>query len=504
MSTSTKPPTQGLGLRGRNINGCSVNVDHLDSPHCHHQENSNDALPLPTTLNIFFDPDRNLAFFRLRTHISLEVGAETRAVPFFLHISPDKIDILSLYQHATIADTGDTTAHPNTTTPPSMKTCLRFRLANPGSVTIIAPQNLAAGQLRAANPAACNTLDALRLLSQQAAICVSLPHAAAVLSDATQLTALCQAVSTSGRLRPDPVQANLRSLYRGEGGRVVEVDELAPFTSNDRPPLSLFAGLPPAYPDVASDVPPQPSPGSGPKRRQHKRPRTRSPSASPTVSSRSKDRSRSRSRSRQQSCSSSPRYNTWEHFNLAVGEREKIMAELLRRTEKKEKAVEELLRRADVKEERLSAMLCDIDEKRARVADETHKLTALIASSQDARRHQQREQQDDEAGSPRLKASQVSTASPTPSGPPASEYQGSTASVSTDVSDRVQAYIATQLDGLRDEMRTLRQSTVNDVDGLMDQRLEDYVEEEDMFDAIRAAVDEAVAGIRDRILDAWI
>lgn len=180
------------------------------------------------------------------------------------------------------------------------------------------------------------------------------------------------------------------------------------------------------------------------------------------------------------------------------------MAELLRRTEKKEKAVEELLQRADMKEERLGAMLCDIEEKRARVADETHKLTALIASSQDARRHQQQEQQGDVAGSPRRKASQVSTASPTPSGPPASEYQGSTASVSTDVSDRVQAYIATQLDGLRDEMRTLRQSMVNDVDGLMDQRLEDYVEEEDMFDAIRAAVDEAVAGIRDRILDAWI
>lgn len=504
MSTSTKPPTQGLGLRGRNINGCSINIDYLDSPHCHHQENSNDALPLPTTLNIFFDPDRNLAFFRLRTHVSLEVGAETRAVPFFLHIPPETIKTLSLYQHAITTDTTGIASHPNKITPPSMKTCLRFRLADPDSITLVAPRNLAAGQLRAANAAACNTLDALRLLSQQAAICVSLPPAAAVLSDTTQITALCQTVSKSGRLQADPVQANLRSLYRGEGGRVVEVDELAPFTSNDRPPLSLFAGLPPAYPDVASDAPPHPPLESDAKRRQHKRPRTRSPSASPTVSARSKDRSRSRSRSRQRSCSSSPRYNTWEHFNLAVGEREKIMAELLRRTERKEKAVEELLRRADVKEERLSAMLCDIEEKRARVADETHKLTALIASSQDARRFQQQEQQGDVAGSPSCKASQVSTASPTPSGPPASEYQGSMASVSTDVSDRVQAYIATQLDGLRDEMRTLRQSMVNDVDGLMDQRLEDYVEEEDMFDAIRAAVDESVAGIRDRILDAWI
>ncbi|KAG6362279.1 hypothetical protein INS49_010509 [Diaporthe citri] len=503
MSISNQPSTQGLGLRGRNINGCSINIDHLDSHHCNHQENSNDALPLPATLSIFFNPDRNLAFFRLRAQISLEVGAETRTVPFFLHIPPDKIDNLSLHQHARTADTTGTTGCPNTIHP-SMKTCLRFRLATTGSISIVAPQSLPAGNLRAANPAACNTLDALRLLAQQAAICISLPPAAATVSDPTQLTALCEAVSTSGRLHPDPVQANLRSLYRGEGGRVVEVDELVPFSNNDRPPLSLFAGLPPAYPDVAADAPPHPSPGSGPKRRQHKRPRTRSPS--PTVSSRSEARSRSRSRSRSgsRSSSSSPRYNKWQHLNLAVGEREKIMAELLRRTEKKEKAIEELLRRADKKEERLGAMLCDIDEKRMRVTDETRKLTALIASSEDCRRHQQQEQQLEKADSAERAASQVSTASPAPPGPPASEGHDSTASVSTDVSDRVQAYIATQLDGLRDEMRTLQQSTANDMDELMDRRLEDYVEEEDMFDAIRGAVDEAVAGIRDRILDAWI
>lgn len=499
MSISNQTSTQGLGLRGRNINGCSITVDHLDSHHCYHQENSHDALPLPTTLSIFFDPDRNLAFFRLRTPVSLEVGAETRAVPFFLHIPPDKIGNLSLYQHATTADTG--TGHPNTNHP-SMKTCLRFRLATPDSISIVAPQSLPAGQLRAANPAACDTLDAIRLLAQQDAICISLPPAAAAISDPTQLTALCQAASTSGRLHSDPVQANLRSLYRGEGGRVVEVDELVPFSRNDRPPPSLFAGLPPAYPDVASDAPPQPPLESGSKRRQHKRPRTRSPS--PTATSRSKARSRSRSRSGSRSSSGSPRYNTWGHLNLAVGEREKIMAELLRRTENKEKAIEELLRRADKKEERLSAMLCDIDKKRAQVTDETRKLTALIASSKDCRRHQELEQQHEEAGSAERAASQVTTASPAPSGPPTSEGQESTASVSSDVSDRVQAYIASQLDGLRDEMRTLQQSTANDMDELMDRRLEDYVEEEDMFDAIRGAVDEAVAGIRDRILDAWI
>lgn len=501
MSTSTRPSAQGLGLRGRNINGCSVNVDQLDSHHFHRQETSIDALPLPATLNIFFDPDRNLAFFRVRTPVSLEIGAETRAVPFFLHIHPDKIDTLSLYQHAITTDTSGTTGRPSTTSP-SMKTCLRFRLANPGSISIVAPQSLPAGQLHAANSAASNTLDALRLLSEQAAMCISLPPAAIAVSDTTQLTALCQAVSTSGRLHPDPVQANLRSLYRGEGGRVVEIDELAPFSKNDRPPSSLFAGLPPAYPDVASDVPPHAPLGPEPKGL--KRPRTRSPSPSPAVSSRNKDRGRSRSRSRSRSSSSSPKYNTWQHLNLAVGEREKIMAELLRRTEKKEKAIEELLRRADVKEERLGAMLCEIDEKRSRVNDETRKLMALIASSREARHHQRQEQHQEEAGSPSRNTSQVSTASRAPSGPQASEDQGSTASVSTDVSDRVQTYIATQLDSLRDEMRTLRQSMANDMDGLMDQRLEDYVEEEDMFDAIRAAVDEAVAGIRDRILDAWI
>ncbi|KUI70767.1 hypothetical protein VM1G_11671 [Cytospora mali] len=167
----------------------------------------------------------------------------------------------------------------------------------------VAPQGLPPGRLRAANPAACNTLDAIRLLSQQPAVCISLPSATAATSDPTQLTALCQAVSTSGRLHPDPVQANLRSLY--------------------------------PYLDVAAAAPPQPSPGSGSKRPHHKRPRTSSPLH--TVSSRSRSRSRS----------STPRYNTWKHLDLAVGEREKIMAELLRHTENKERAIEELLWRAD-------------------------------------------------------------------------------------------------------------------------------------------------------------
>lgn len=58
-------------------------------------------------------------------------------------------------------------------------------------------------------------------------------------------------------------------------------------------------------------------------------------------------------------------------------------------------------------------------------------------------------------------------------------------------------YIAAEPDGLRYEMRTLQQPTANNVDEVMDQRMAEFGEEEAMFDAIWAAVDEAVASIRD-------
>ncbi|CAN8097935.1 unnamed protein product [Discula destructiva] len=80
---------------------------------------------------------------------------------------------------------------------------------------------------------------------------------------------------------------------------------------------------------------------------------------------------------------------------------------------------------------------------------------------------------------------------------------------SSTISLRVQAYLADQLDHLRNEIadnyasndaleEALEQRVADEVDGTMSR----FVEEYEMFEAIREAIDEAMAGFRDNLIAA--
>lgn len=166
----------------------------------------------------------------------------------------------------------------------------------------------------------------------------------------------------------------------------------------------------------------------------------------------------------------------------------------------------ELLRRATKKEQTIKDLMSDLEAKEAVVDEKIANLTALIAEVQkkelalrEAGGMQSVEEEQESAQGPR--ASQISTASPSPSGSP-----GSTASVSSDVSDRVQTYTTTQIDRLRREIAceyATSQSVEQQVGDEVERMLNRHVEEHQMFEAIREAIDEAMAGVRARVLEAW-
>ncbi|KAI3390503.1 hypothetical protein diail_9493 [Diaporthe ilicicola] len=454
--------------RVQRIEGCFLqadgssnnNIDHL-LPKSQPQSLSGPstlALQLPVTLRIFFDATKHLAFFRLYTTIELEINSQTCPTPFFLDISPDKIYTLSLRAGSAEA----LAAHP----PPAAR-CLDFRLTAPGSVSLIAPQALGPGHLQPATHAAWEKLERLRFLAKQGTVSVSLPSTANILF----LTTCCEAISAQQLfvtpLRPDPRQTNLITLYRGQGGRVVDVDNevfLVPPPSG--PPSLPDQPPPPAYDGArhasASPEQPPPTPTTPPEAAQGPRKRARIPSPPSPGSD-----------------SSSPNYRTWEHFKLAVGEREKMMAELLRRADKKEVAMNKLL---------------------AQVGDEARYLTELVAAAKE--RELALQNRGVIAAAAADNGSQRPPETQTHASPPSALSDAvSTASIASDVSDRVQAYIATQLDQLRDELRGRGYMTADDVEDLFSGR---YVEEEAMLDAIREVVDEHMSQVRERVLDAWL
>lgn len=439
-STSTSIPR---GRIGQDIHACFVDT------------NPPFSSALPIILRFFYNPARKAALFRLRATVG--------ALAYFLEISPDKIQSLSL--------------HPG---PPAY---LDFRVA---AINFIAPRG---PLLRPTVDTDRSTLEALRLLAQQSTLRVSLPD---VMDNMTQLATLCEAVARGG-LCPDLEQSELKMLYGGRGGRVVPAEEVwtpASFSSTEEapdnnllPPPNLFSTVPgespllPAYTDLASPPPPPPLSPRPPTRK--KRRRTRTPSFS---------------------SSSSPDYRTWKHLDLAIGDREKIMSELLRRAEHKEKTFKKVMG--------------DLDAKCARAEEAIARLTALIPPAQErgpspalceagGPLHMQLLQERQvPAAEEDPRASQISTASASPT----SAASTAAASVSSNISDRVQAYITAQLDQLRDELASdyaTHESVEQRVSDEVDRTLHRYVEEYQMFDAIREAIDKAMEEVRARMLEAW-
>ncbi|KAH8756781.1 hypothetical protein F5883DRAFT_164337 [Diaporthe sp. PMI_573] len=184
--------------------------------------------------------------------------------------------------------------------------------------------------------------------------------------------------------------------------------------------------------DICAARPPPP-PLSPPPIANKKRRQARTPSLSPS--------------------SPTPNYRTWKHLDLACGEREKMMCELLRRMAKKEKNITDLMNNMEAKE-------AVVDEK-------ITSLTLLLAQVQEkeAALREAGGMQSVDQGRGRVQepgaSEDASTAPPTPSG-----GLVSTASVSSNISDRVQTRMAAQIDRLREEI-ACEYATSDEVDLLL-------------------------------------
>lgn len=174
--------------------------------------------------------------------------------------------------------------------------------------------------------------------------------------------------------------------------------------------------------------------------------------------------------------------------------------------------IAELLRRVKKKENTLRELLGEIDAKGARVAEDCGRLTALIAKAEKeatlweagARKAQLTDvDQEDQLRAKEPSASHVSTASASASAGPTA----SVASQGSDVSDRIQAYITTQFGRLRDEIASdydANRSTERLANDECHKVLGGFMREDAIFEAIQEPVDEAVEGVRDRMLSAWL
>lgn len=400
---------------------------------------------LPISLRVYFNPTQKSAVFRLRA-----TSERKTALSCCLNISPTEIHRISL-----------------STGPPAY---LHFHVA---AIDFIAPKG---PLVEPTSEADFDKVKRLRSLTQQTTLRISLPDNWG--DYLPQLAALCSAVGEGG-FRPDPKNSDLNTLFAGQGGRVVHADELwTPSSSSDLPPADLFArcAQPPASTSNAcglaaatdSTAPNEPPP-----------PLYLTSSPPPPLSprpSRSTNRKRIRTRT-PSSSSSSPDYRVWKHLDLVVGEREKIMAELLRRADKREHALQKVMN--------------NLDMKCARAEEVTARLTALIPWVEEREAVLRGEggglqsaQEPEETP-----ASQISTASASPSASPQS-----VASISSNISDRVQAYITQQFDNLRDEFAS--NYVTHEV---MEEFMSEHVAEYEMLEVIREAIDEAMGDLRERM-----
>lgn len=158
----------------------------------------------------------------------------------------------------------------------------------------------------------------------------------------------------------------------------------------------------------------------------------------------------------------------------------------------------ELLRRADEKETALNGLMTDVNEAachlRALVAVAKESETALEAHVPAADKGR--------AGPHQLAGLQAQVAAATPRAPSTQGSSSSTASIASNISDRVQAYVNTRLEQLSEEIRDKGYATANDVDDIVYDG--GYVKEDAMVEAIEDAVDRAMDQVRDRILDAFL
>lgn len=465
MSSTPPPGIPGAGLFGSRFE-CSVEVPNENASLTRPADHP--LLPNSLTLRIFFNPIQAVGLFRLQANVALDPGpdAESGPVhPFYLQLLPEHIHSLRLD-----------------------KSSLYFHQTDPGVMTLLGPAAIPVGDAALKTSA----LRAMAWLSQQLSIVMHLPARASTHVQA--LTTLCEAISSSGPpLSADPFHTDLRSLYSGQGGRIIALDEILDDGTDD---------VPPVYADVAPPAPPAPvAPLSpGPSMRKFKRPRTISPSESDMHSSR----------------------------QLLDTRHAQVLAELVRQLDKKENCIRALMEDMDAKSTRAAQQMKEMDEQVQRLKELTDAAASKLEASAAAPGPAASGLEHPADIHSSSRRTQAASSSPSPS------IASAISSRPSRISTRVQAYIERRLETLRgellahneeyvdntvadhattEEMQTYVDNLLSDyatvaameshVSDELDGVLSNHVEEFQMYEAITEAVDEAVEGIRERILAAW-
>lgn len=185
------------------------------------------------------------ALFKLRATVVLKACAPNRTA-IFVHIYSERITSLALED----VGTDESLAHLVEARKKldTDLTGLRFALAQPPDVIgpklhSLAPKNKASGDV----------MDSLRSLASQKEFTIYFPQKAL---PKTQLLSLCNLAST-GALKTNPRQADLSSLYRGNGGQVIAVQDPRPVASASCE-AGPSHGSPPSYNELDPSPPPAP------------------------------------------------------------------------------------------------------------------------------------------------------------------------------------------------------------------------------------------------------
>lgn len=166
-----------------------------------------------------------------------------------------------------------------------------------------------------------------------------------------------------------------------------------------------------------------------------------------------------------------------------------MMAELLRRADKKEAALNKLMAETDAATRHLAAMITAAKEREAALderGDVPHTFGNVHAQAP-ADTLPVEEWPSEEIKSVGSVSDQGSSSS--------------TISIASNVSERIQAYITTRLNQFNETIQERGYVTADDVtDILHDDR---YIQEDAMVEAIEYAVDGVLDRVRDRIFDAF-
>lgn len=455
-----------VSITKRRIDCCLVDIVEPHNAHEAHDEGVHQLppypsdLPLPVSLHISYNKDSVLSL-RLRVSVALQNNPETAVI--FLDIPTDKIVSLSLSRRPQLPERLASKVQPS-------QAGMRLSLADSAGV-LIAP--LATQTLDPETWSDAQVLGTLRILSQSHALVIYLPPGNDLWEHLStdQMSATTEVPTSSEpllRVAGSPARLDLKTLYRGKGGRVVPPGEAfghplgrdtsgANGADSNTSPQSPVE-LPPSYNEtVPPSVPDAPFSA-------RKRPRT-SPGNDDVLQTQRGEGSGGK------------------EGNLD--------------------ASHEILYQARAMLEKLQASTATAATMDAR----------LRATMQEVGRTQPHETEvpPSPGGAPRATSASLSpTASRT-------DTASRTSSVSEAISERLKAYLDERLLQLRQDMQEYHESRLDEsledyatieymeqyVGTEIGETTVDFIEESQMWEAIREAVDGVEDDIRTRMIDAW-